>query len=183
MPPASKTPPSASPKKQAEQYHADRKQRTYALIVVAVAIVAFIQTLSFDFTFDDIPIVRDNPLIQSLANIEKIFHTNYWGDRDRYETKYAYRPVTILTYAIQYALHGKHPFGYHLVNVLLHALACFFLFRLLALITSSTDLAFFASVLFAAHPIHTGRGWGGGSFRGAGGSRNLLVRLGLFSRR
>lgn len=41
-----------------------------------------------------------------------------------------YRPLAILTFAIEYRLWGLQPFGYHLTNLLLHLLCTFLVWRL-----------------------------------------------------
>ncbi|KAH9362380.1 hypothetical protein HPB48_018032 [Haemaphysalis longicornis] len=66
----------------------------------------------------------------------------------------SYRPLTVLTFRLNFAVHGLDPFGYHLVNVLLHALVCLLYHRMcLTLLPSWTSLL--AALLFSAHPIHT----------------------------
>ncbi|GIY09497.1 protein O-mannosyl-transferase TMTC3 [Caerostris extrusa] len=66
----------------------------------------------------------------------------------------SYRPVCVFTYRLNYLLHGLQPFGYHLVNVVLHALVCLLYKRTCSLfVTEGTALI--ASVLFAVHPLHT----------------------------
>src|SRR6185436_16880949 len=66
-----------------------------------------------------------------------------------------YRPFAVLTYAAQFALHGVRPAGYHVVNVLLHALASVLLLLLVRAILDDARVAFAAALLFAVHPIHT----------------------------
>lgn len=36
----------------------------------------------------------------------------------------SYRPLSVLTFRLNYAIHELDPLGYHLVNVLLHVLVC-----------------------------------------------------------
>lgn len=87
----------------------------------------------------------------------------------------SYRPLTVLTFRFNYLLHALEPFGYHLVNLLLHLSVCLLWRRVCRLLLrqcaasgsnaisapSSSSVsqlntcAFVASLLFAVHPVHT----------------------------
>ena len=66
-----------------------------------------------------------------------------------------YRPLTVLTFALDYQIWGMNPVGYHLTNLLLHLLCTFLTWRLARRLFSSPRMAFVAATLFAIHPIHT----------------------------
>ncbi|GFY39940.1 protein O-mannosyl-transferase TMTC3 [Trichonephila inaurata madagascariensis] len=66
----------------------------------------------------------------------------------------SYRPVCVFTYRLNYLLHGLQPFGYHLANVVLHALVCM-LYKKTCSLFVSEGTAFLAALLFAIHPLHT----------------------------
>lgn len=70
----------------------------------------------------------------------------------------SYRPLCVLTFRLNYLFGGFLPWGYHLVNVLLHCLATILLIRIARLIlpkTKSNIGEAVSGLLFAAHPIHT----------------------------
>lgn len=72
--------------------------------------LVYLNTLSNPFVFDDTPWVIGNTRIQSLANVgEMLTATN--------------RPVLEMTLALNYALGGESPAGYHLFNLIVHVLA------------------------------------------------------------
>src|SRR5207247_5366773 len=58
-------------------------------------------------------------------------------------------------FALNHALGGLDPVGFHAVNVLLHAAACVLLAVVLGEVTGRPLLAGTAALLFAAHPVHT----------------------------
>jgi hypothetical protein len=120
-----------------------------AASVIVVAFAAFAGTLAGGFVFDDVWIVRENPRVRDLARIGEILTTPYWGET----ASGLYRPVTLATFAVNHALHGLDAFGYHAVNVLLHAAVSLLVFRL-ARRWLPRGAAFGAALLFAVHPVH-----------------------------
>lgn len=70
-----------------------------------------------------------------------------------------WHPLTLLSYATDYAIWGLNPVGYHLSNIILHALNTFLVFVLTyKLISFGKFPAVFASaiaaILFGLHPLH-----------------------------
>src|SRR5262245_19620057 len=85
-------------------------------LVALLAILPFLNALSNGFALDDEAIVVKNPLIRDLANVGRMFSTDYWtgseiglspGDHG------LYRPLTVLTYAVNYALSGLSAPAFH----------------------------------------------------------------------
>jgi 4-amino-4-deoxy-L-arabinose transferase-like glycosyltransferase len=58
-------------------------------------------------------------------------------------------------YLLCYQVSGSHAFGYHLANILLHAVVVCALFLLTQRMFQNRDMAFMAAALFAIHPIHS----------------------------
>ena len=96
------------------------KKQCILLLPAVLAAALFCNTLPGDFVFDDVAIIRDNPTIRTLAAPGRFFTSTYWEATGR--NSGLYRPLTMLTYALNYALHGLQPAGYHLLNVLLHSI-------------------------------------------------------------
>ncbi len=130
------------------------------ILVVLVAIIPFAQTLSHPPVLDDWWAVIDNPLVQGgLKNAVRIFTSTYnYGGPET--TGGLFRPFTTLTFAANYMVHTRHPFGYHLVNLLLHVAASLLVFSLAHRLAQATVpsrapwVALAAGVLFAVHPAH-----------------------------
>lgn len=125
---------------------------------VVAALVCYASSLGNGFAYDDNPIVRDNPRIRSLGNLAQIWLTDWWLDpdaaiqdptRDR-----LYRPLTLFSFAANYAVHGLAPPGYHAANVLLHALAAALVWRFALALLGNRGVASLAAMLFAVHPVH-----------------------------
>ncbi len=124
----------------------------WAVLLVAVCLVTYANGLGGAFTYDDKAIVRDNPRIRTPANLPQIFMTSYFGSPRGSGT--VYRPFVLVTYAVQWWIHGKQAVAFHLVNLLLHAGATLLLAGLFLQAGVPPGAGFAASLLFAVHPVH-----------------------------
>lgn len=122
-----------------------RGRQLLPLLIGMAAILPFLNGIHADFTFDDVFVIRDNPLVHDDRPLELVESTYLGG---------LYRPLTMLTYAANARL-GNSPFGYHVVNVALHSLISILVFVLGRILMGSTWIAAVAALLFAVHPIHT----------------------------
>ena len=66
--------------------------------------------------------------------------------------QHQYYPMTSTGFWVQRHLWGDRPFGYHFVNVLLHAINGVLLWRLLRVM--GVPAAWLAGAIFALHPVH-----------------------------
>jgi hypothetical protein len=129
-----------------------RPGRAALLLAVACAI-AFSGSLGNGFVLDDHQIILSNPMVTDAARMGEAFFVPYQGD-DRNDL--LYRPLTTLSLAVQWALHGPAAWVFHLVNVLLHigaTVLVWFLGR--ALLPGRPLAVLIGALVFAVHPIHT----------------------------
>ncbi|OGH55333.1 MAG: hypothetical protein A3G34_11770 [Candidatus Lindowbacteria bacterium RIFCSPLOWO2_12_FULL_62_27] len=96
-----------------------------------------------DFIWDDRAYIPDNPAMNDAGGLMTIWFKT--GEHQFY-------PLVCTSFWVEHRLWGSNPFGYHLVNVLLHAANAFILFRIL--VRLKLPGAFLVSLLFAVHPIH-----------------------------
>src|SRR6478735_12690216 len=88
-----------------------RSRRAAALLVAALAFVTYLNALDNPFIYDDFFSVTGNPSIAAAAD-------------PRWTVIYMpFRPVVNISYALDRRLWGYQPFGYHLTNLTLHAIA------------------------------------------------------------
>lgn len=128
--------------------------REWMLALILCAALPYLNTLFNDFVYDDSVQVLANPFIQSFRYLREIFTTTAWSFTGQGPTNY-YRPMMSLGYLICYQIFGRSALGFHLVNVALHVAVVGALFLLTARLFQSRGLAFWVSLLFALHPIHT----------------------------
>jgi Tfp pilus assembly protein PilF len=119
------------------------------LLLAAVALI-YGNTLRNEFTMDDGIYVLRNPQVTN-ASVRGLFAPN--------KVSNVFRPLTFATFALNWRFGGAHPFGFHLFNLILHAVASLLLYLLLeALLEASPPgkaVAFAAALAFAVHPLHT----------------------------
>jgi tetratricopeptide (TPR) repeat protein len=122
---------------------------------VAVALLLYVRTLGFDFTYldDDVLIRDDQAFLAQHSSVVASFARPYFHQPGRDHAYY--RPVVNASYGIDANLGGAAPWSYHATNILLHALAVALLFLLLRRFGYGENLALFGGLLFAVHPALT----------------------------
>ena len=126
-------------------------------IVAAVAIALYAGSFNHDFAYDDIAVVQENRYVQKgFDGISDILRTQYFEGYDPNTNARAYRPVSLISYAIEQEYFGLDPKVHHVTNVLLYGLtAIFLLLALLRLLRQfHWSLAFMTTLLFVVHPVH-----------------------------
>jgi protein O-mannosyl-transferase len=119
-------------------------------VVMVVAAIAYANALANGFVLDDRGVVLSNPLVTTPVASWHAFAAPYWpaaigGGQ--------YRPLAILSFAIDWAISGGSAVWFHMVNVVWHALAAG-LITVLALELLQPLGALSAGFLFAVHPVH-----------------------------
>ncbi len=103
--------------------------------------------LGFDFVnWDDPWYVLNNPLITSWHP------SNLWRIVTEFNVK-NYAPLTTLSLLLDHTLYGKTAGGFHLTNVLLHALNSVLILLLVTRLTDNRSIGLVTAVLFAVHPV------------------------------
>jgi len=135
----------------------------YLFVLISLFIVLIsIYSNSFygDWHFDDYANIVDNPYIQIKSlSWPEIKHCIYGLEQERPS-----RPLSYLSFALNYYFHGKDVFGYHVVNFAIHYLTSVFLFlfifntlklpRLKSQYESiAYPIAILATFFWAVHPV------------------------------
>lgn len=120
-------------------------------LAILLGLVIYAPSLTYEFTIDDIPIVVENPRIIMLDQVEQYLATSWW-DRPGHHAEY--RPLTMATFALNYALAGLNPIAYHLVNILLHAIVTGLVGLLVLRLFANRLWAGLTALIFAIHPVH-----------------------------
>ena len=89
-------------------------------IIGLLTMLVYFRSLQAPCYIDDFPYVVQNPLIQSVPGVfdqEAILASQVDAD---VKNSVLTRPLSYLTFSLNYALHGTDVRGYHLVNTLIH---------------------------------------------------------------
>ncbi|HEX9860922.1 MAG TPA: tetratricopeptide repeat protein [Nitrospirota bacterium] len=130
-----------------------RTTALHALLILLVVSAAYFNTLHYGFVTDDFGLFVDNPNTKSWERLARIFTTGYWDAEGG--TGGLYRPLTILSFLVEYTVAGLDPVIYHIDNILLHFLCSALAYLVMREVFDGWKAPLFAALLFAAHPVHT----------------------------
>lgn len=117
-----------------------------ALGLLAATVIAYSPALRATYIWDDDDYVVANPTLKSVEGLRQIWFVG--GATPQYY------PLVHTTFWLEYRLWGiERPLGFHLVNVLLHGLSAFVLWRLVRKL--GIRGALLAAAIFALHPVMT----------------------------
>src|SRR6266851_2842917 len=139
--------------------------------VFAVAVLLFLPTIRYGWVQDDRGIIALNPAVQSFSAAVRAADKAYWPPPSQAGL---YRPLTILSFAVDWQLSGGRPGWFHAVNTLLHATAALLVVLVLARWLPGAA-AVVAGLLFAVHPVHVE------GVASLVSRAELLVAVGLFA--
>lgn len=124
-------------------------------LLVLIGFALYAPSLGNQLIFDDEHFVLTNEHIHELSfdNAERWFTENAFAGAGRLSEYY--RPLLIGSFALNYAVHGLDPWGYHFVNNLLHALNGVLVYALLVLLLKWRWIAFLTALVFVVHPMQS----------------------------
>src|SRR5512138_288753 len=109
-------PPDSAPPQPLTERPPLRRDLAWAAACGVLTLLVYARVLGNDFvtTWDDGSYILHNESIRGLglATVQRAFfefHSSYWA------------PLTWLSFALDHALWGLQPFGFHLTNLVLHA--------------------------------------------------------------
>jgi len=135
--------------------HRRRLWVTVAAIALLPLIVAiYANSLHGAFQYDDRHTIVDNQLFQSM-DVRETIGPAWWSRQASVIDGGHYRPFTFATYAWNFAVGGLDPFGYHVVNVVLHWTATAALMALIWIVLPHPVPVIIAGVVFALNPANS----------------------------
>ncbi|MBN2576123.1 MAG: hypothetical protein JXP73_16300 [Deltaproteobacteria bacterium] len=133
--------------------------RRAAGLAALAALFVCLPALRGGFVIDDAYLIVGNQGIRSLGNLPDFF-LRPWGGGEGASgfvgvNAAYYRPLTTSLFALEHAVFGPNPVGWHLASISLHATATAFVVLLAWRLLGSVAAALFGGLLFAVHPVHT----------------------------
>lgn len=134
-------------------------------LFIIITLVIYGNSLNSPFLFDDDGVVVKNLNVQDIKNIPYFFIKPHLSAYNPAQEGH-YRPIVYASYAINFAIGKLDPFGYHLVNMMIHAGSAFLVFLILKAmlggVTSRNPLfdlnslpGLAAGIIFLAHPFNS----------------------------
>jgi hypothetical protein len=128
----------------------DRVRHVAIGAAVTVAVLAYANALANGFALDDGGVIVRNSLVTSPATAWRAFGLPYWPEAIGGGQ---YRPLGIMSFALDWLVSGGDPRWFHAMNIVWHAIATL-LVGLLAAELLAPAAAGIAATLFAVHPVH-----------------------------
>lgn len=119
-------------------------------VPAVVAMALYLPTAPYGFVQDDRAIIVSNPAAHNVTDAIRAFDDPYWP---RASGAGLYRPLTIVTYAVDWTLSGGRPASFHVMNAFWHGLATLLVGLLLARWLPPFGVLA-GGLLFAVHPVH-----------------------------
>jgi len=130
--------------------------KRWPTFIYIIVFIVFGNTVFNKYALDDEFVIKNNSLVmQGFKGIPEIISTQYFKDKD---VSFGYRPITKITFAIEYGIFGLKPFISHLINILLYAISCVLLLKLLIRILlekTGPVFIFIVMLIWIIHPVHT----------------------------
>ncbi|HHH54364.1 MAG TPA: tetratricopeptide repeat protein, partial [Bacteroidetes bacterium] len=144
-------------------------EKIHLLLIFIFSLVVYSNTLWNEYAQDDAIVITDNMYTkQGLKGIPGLLsHDTFYGffkkeGKSKLVSGGRYRPLSPITFAIEWQFFGKNPAISHLINILLFALLGIVLYKFLLLMLMNIEsnhlkilVPLFATLIFVAHPIHT----------------------------
>ncbi len=127
----------------------------HILFIAVLGFLIYSNVYNNEFTFDDIPIIVENPAVRDIKNIPLLW--------EKFNTRF----LTGISFALNYATGGLRVAGYHIVNILIHVINAFLVyvfvrtllrapyFRNIPISIQGGRVAFFSALIFLSHPLQT----------------------------
>jgi hypothetical protein len=138
-----------------------------AIILFLIAFGLYAYSISFEYVLDDQIVITENSFTKKgFAGIGDILtkesFVGRFGEQKNLVLGARYRPLSIVTFAVEYQFFGLNPSVSHAINIILYALLGLLIFRVLHFFIPKKaaepwffSFAFLAALLFIVHPVHT----------------------------
>lgn len=146
-----------------------QNQRLHLILLFTLGFLLYANTFGHQYTQDDAIVITDNVFTtKGFSGIGGILqHDTFYGffqDQGK-ATLVAggrYRPLSLITFAIEYAIWGQNPTVSHVINALLFGATAVLLYLVLFQMLADKKyqrsryfIALAATLVFVTHPIHT----------------------------
>lgn len=126
--------------------------RRQTMIIALAVLIGYGSTLKSGFMYDDRFFVSENLSVHSLANAPAFF-TSPKATTASIPWNNIWRPLRNVSYALDHALWGLKPIGFHLTNLALHLVNCLLMVAIAGRLLPGGPAPLIAGLIFALHPV------------------------------
>lgn len=123
------------------------------LVLTFITFITYINILPNQLFYDDEELIYKNAYVADLKNFPKYFTENMIAGAGKISNMY--RPILLVSFALDHLVWNNNPIGYHLTSILLHAGNSILIFLLIYSLFKDRLLALITSILFIIHPVQT----------------------------
>lgn len=127
-----------------------KKEHKILLLFAGLILIIYGQSLWGGFVFDDRGINDYREILSSISSLKATVLQPYWE-----VDAGLYRPITLLSYALNIIFLGGSAMSFHLINLLLYFGICVAVYVFLKRLFDNENLALVTALIFLALPIHT----------------------------
>ncbi len=162
--------PKSTEKKKTVQYSGLRtyigKNMIPILLFAFVSILLYYKTSGFEYVLDDVLVYTKNRFVTKGLDgipdlLSKESFTGYFGEQRDLVIGGRYRPLSLISFAVEYEFFGLNSALSHSINILLYLLTLWLFYRFVQLLLLEkqktpfySSIAFWSTLLFAVHPTH-----------------------------
>lgn len=122
----------------------------FVLLIAALGLMAYFNSFSGQFVWDDTLLVQDSPHIKDARFLAKIFAEDLFYMTD--EATGYYRPIQTISYMADHFLWGYMTLGYHITNFLIQIFNSSMVFFICLLLLKDKIKSFLVAAVFCIHP-------------------------------
>ena len=123
------------------------------LLFFSIALIIYANTIRNGFVLDDQDLIVNNAYIKNFEFLPRLFSNNAYHFSSSPGSNY-YRPLQLVSYAIDHHFWRLDPAYYHFGNIFFHAINSFLVCILVLRLFASFRLALLSGLLFCVHPVH-----------------------------
>jgi len=138
-----------------------REHFLFGAFVIAMALLGLYgSTLGHPFLFDEQAIILNSPFARfEPLSLTDLFSTDFFNFKKTFSGPASpllyYRPLTALSFALNFRFAQGNPLPYNLTNLLIHLAVVLLLYAILRRFFRAPFVAFAAALLYAIHPVQT----------------------------
>ena len=141
--------------------------KLHIILIFVLSFLLYGNTITHDYALDDSIVILENEFTtQGIEGISDILNydtfVGFFGKKKDLVAGGRYRPMSLVTFALEWQIFGKNPTISHFINILMYGLTGVVLYLLMLMMFKNIRppleayfIAIATTILFLTHPIHT----------------------------